>query len=38
MKATFPLMGFGVFAMMRRQLLGIRDRVERDQLRPPTDR
>jgi hypothetical protein len=36
MKATLPLMGFGVFTMVRRQLLGIRDRVERDQLRPPT--
>jgi hypothetical protein len=28
-KYTLPLMGFGVFAMVRRQLLGIRDRVER---------
>jgi hypothetical protein len=26
---TLPLMGFGVFVMVRRQLLGIRDRVER---------
>ena len=25
---TLPLMGFGVFVMVRRQLLGIRDRVE----------
>jgi hypothetical protein len=33
MKATLPLMGFGVFAMVRRQLLGIRDRVERAPLR-----
>lgn len=28
-KATMPLMGFGVFLMMRKQLLGIRDRAER---------
>lgn len=28
-KATLPLMGFGVFLMMRKQLLGIRDRAER---------
>ncbi|HZL15862.1 MAG TPA: hypothetical protein VFC97_07125, partial [Verrucomicrobiae bacterium] len=36
MNATLPLMGFGVFTMVRRQLIGIRDRVERDQLRSPT--
>ena len=29
-KFTLPWMGFGVFLMVRRQLLGIRDRVERD--------
>lgn len=28
-KATLPLMGFGVFLMMRKQMLGIRDRAER---------
>jgi hypothetical protein len=28
-RATLPLMGFGLFVMMRRQLLGIRDRAER---------
>jgi hypothetical protein len=27
-KALMPLMGFGVFVMMHRQMLGIRDRVE----------
>jgi len=27
--ATMPLMGFGVFLMMRKQMLGIRDRAER---------
>jgi hypothetical protein len=26
---TMPMMGFGVFLMMRKQMLGIRDRVER---------
>ena len=25
---TLPVMGFGVFVMVRKQLLGIRDRVE----------
>ena len=35
MKVTLPFMGFGVFAMVRRQLLGIKSRVERDQLRSP---
>ncbi len=29
MRYTLPLMGFGVFVMVRRQLLGIRTRVER---------
>jgi hypothetical protein len=29
-RATLPWMGFGVFLMVRRQLLGIRDRVERN--------
>jgi hypothetical protein len=29
MRLTLPMMGFGVFAMVRKQLLGIRDRVER---------
>ena len=29
-KFTLPWMGFGVFLMVRRQLLGIRDRVERN--------
>ena len=28
-KAMMPMLGFGVFVMMRRQMLGIRDRVER---------
>jgi uncharacterized protein YndB with AHSA1/START domain len=28
-KALMPFMGFGVFVMMRKQMLGIRDRVER---------
>ena len=28
---TLPLMGFGVFVMMRRQLLGIKERAERTQ-------
>jgi hypothetical protein len=28
-KVTLPWMGFGVFLMVRRQLIGIRDRVER---------
>jgi hypothetical protein len=28
-KATMPMLGFGVFVMMRRQMLGIRDRAER---------
>lgn len=28
-KLTLPVMGFGVFLMMRRQLLGIRERAER---------
>lgn len=28
-KALMPLMGFGAFVMMRKQMLGIRDRVER---------
>jgi hypothetical protein len=28
-KALLPLMGFGVFVMMRKQLLGIRERAER---------
>jgi len=32
---TLPVMGFGVFAMMRKQMLGIRDRAERV-LAPPT--
>lgn len=30
MRLTMPMMGFGVFVMMRRQLIGIRDRVERN--------
>jgi hypothetical protein len=29
MRYTMPLMGFGVFVMIRRQLLGIRERAER---------
>jgi hypothetical protein len=29
MKVTLPFMGFGVFAMVRRQLLGIKARAER---------
>ncbi len=33
-KFTLPFMGFGVFVMIRRQLLGIRERVERAQPRP----
>lgn len=33
-RVTLPVMGFGVFAMVRRQMLGIRDRAERDQPRP----
>jgi hypothetical protein len=28
-RLTMPLMGFGVFVMMRKQMLGIRERVER---------
>ena len=28
-KALMPVLGFGVFVMLRRQLMGIRDRVER---------
>jgi hypothetical protein len=35
-KAMLPLMGFGVFLMMRKQMLGIRDRVEREQRRLAT--
>jgi hypothetical protein len=31
---TLPLMGFGVFVMMRKQMLGIRDRVEQEVDRP----
>jgi hypothetical protein len=35
MKVTLPFMGFGVFAMVRRQLLGIKARAERvDGLEP----
>jgi hypothetical protein len=33
-KYTLPFMGFGVFVMVRRQLLGIKERVERSQTRP----
>ena len=29
LRFTMPLMGFGVFMMMRKQMLGIRDRAER---------
>lgn len=29
MRVTMPMMGFGVFVMMRKQLLGIRERAER---------
>lgn len=29
MRFTMPMMGFGVFVMMRRQLIGIRDRAQR---------
>ena len=32
-KITLPWMGFGVFLMVRRQLIGIRDRVERSRER-----
>ncbi len=36
-KALMPVFGFGVFVMLRRQLLGIRDRVERaEPWRPKT--
>jgi hypothetical protein len=35
MRYTLPLMGFGVFVMVRRQLLGIRSRVERATGRSP---
>ena len=30
-----PIMGFGVFVMMQRQMLGIRDRAERTAVAPP---
>ena len=33
-KLTLPFMGFGVFVMIRRQLLGIRERAERPQPEP----
>jgi hypothetical protein len=33
---SMPLMGFGVFVMMRKQMLGIRDRAERT-ARPPAE-
>ena len=33
-KATLPVVGFGVFLMVRRQLLGLRDRVEARELDP----
>ncbi len=38
-KATLPVVGFGVFLMVRRQLLGLRDRVEGMEPAPqvPTD-
>jgi len=38
-KATLPVVGFGVFLMVRRQLLGLRDRVEGMEPEPqvPTD-
>jgi hypothetical protein len=32
-RATLPIMGFGVFVMLRKQLLGIRDRAERMEAR-----
>lgn len=32
---TMPVMGFGVFVMIRRQLLGIRDRAQRSPARSP---
>jgi hypothetical protein len=35
MRLTMPLMGFGVFVMMRRQLIGIRDRAERTPMPAP---
>jgi hypothetical protein len=34
---TLPVMGFGVFAMVRRQLLGIKQRVERQQVPLPEE-
>jgi len=33
-KFMLPFMGFGVFVMVRRQLLGIKERVERNQAQP----
>jgi hypothetical protein len=33
-----PLMGFGVFVMLRRQLLGIRERAELTAVAPPLGR
>ena len=30
-----PIMGFGVFAMVRRQLIGIRERAELTAVAPP---
>ena len=35
MRITMPMMGFGVFVMMRRQLIGIRDRAERSPMPAP---
>jgi hypothetical protein len=34
-RVSLPLMGFGVFVMMRRQLLGLRDRAERHPMPEP---
>jgi hypothetical protein len=36
-RATLPVVGFGVFLMVRKQLLGIRDRVEGSLSEPPAD-
>jgi hypothetical protein len=35
MRVSMPMMGFGVFLMMRKQLLGIRERVEQAELPVP---
>lgn len=37
-RLTLPVMGFGVFVMMRKQMLGIRDRAERLRMPAPEPR